>query len=69
MSSPARSSTIMRDLDRALLVGSGAVILGGCALGVLIGGQLSHRLRKAAAAANQVAEGRTDVRVRSAIGG
>lgn len=64
-----RSSTIMRDLDRALLVGSGAVILGGCALGVLIGGQLSHRLRKAAAAANQVAEGRTDVRVRSAIGG
>ncbi|GGU44704.1 two-component system sensor histidine kinase CseC [Streptomyces diastaticus] len=64
-----RSSTIMRDLDRALLAGSGAVILGGCALGVLIGGQLSHRLRKAATAAGQVAEGRTDVRVRSAIGG
>lgn len=64
-----RSSTIMRDLDQALLIGSIAVVLGGCALGVLIGGQLSRRLRKAAVAAGQVAQGRTDVRVRAAIGG
>ncbi|WP_190193494.1 two-component system sensor histidine kinase CseC [Streptomyces minutiscleroticus] len=64
-----RSATIMKDLDRALLIGSIAVVFGGCALGVLIGGQLSRRLRKAAAAAGQVAKGDTDVRVRDAIGG
>ncbi|MFF6997790.1 two-component system sensor histidine kinase CseC [Streptomyces sp. NPDC008313] len=64
-----RSSTVMKDLDRALLIGSIAVVFGGCALGVLIGGQLSRRLRKAAAAANQVAKGETEVRVRDAIGG
>lgn len=38
-----RSSTIMRDLDRALIIGSVSVVFGGCALGVLIGGQLSRR--------------------------
>lgn len=43
-----RSATIMKDLDRALLIGSVCVVVGGCALGVLIGGQLSRRLRKAA---------------------
>ena len=45
------------------------MVFGGCALGVLIGGQLSRRLRKAAAAAGNVAQGNTDVRVRDAIGG
>ncbi|WP_369234122.1 two-component system sensor histidine kinase CseC [Streptomyces sp. R21] len=64
-----RSTTVMSDLDQALIIGSIAVVFGGCALGVLIGGQLSRRLRKAAAAANQVAMGDTDVRVRDAIGG
>ncbi|MGX2996532.1 two-component system sensor histidine kinase CseC [Streptomyces sp. JNUCC 64] len=64
-----RSATIMRDLDRALIIGSIAVVLGGCALGVLVGGQLSRRLRKAAAAAGQVAQGNTEVRVVEAIGG
>lgn len=59
-----RSSTIMRDLDRALIIGSVSVVFGGCALGVLIGGQLSRRLRKAAAAAGRVAQGNTDERVR-----
>jgi signal transduction histidine kinase len=59
----------MNDLDQALVIGSIAVVLGGSALGVLIGGQLSGRLRKAAAAANEVARGETDVRVREAIGG
>ena len=64
-----RSTDILKDLDQALVIGSIAVVLGGSALGVLIGGQLSRRLRKAAAAANQVARGESDVRVRDAIGG
>ncbi|MEU3031315.1 two-component system sensor histidine kinase CseC [Streptomyces incarnatus] len=66
---PDRSMDVMKDLDQALVIGSIAVVLGGSALGVLIGGQLSGRLRKAAAAANQVARGETEVRVREAIGG
>ncbi|MGW2716424.1 two-component system sensor histidine kinase CseC [Streptomyces sp. NPDC001492] len=66
---PDRSTNVMKDLDQALVIGSIAVVLGGSALGVLIGGQLSRRLRKAAAAANQVARGESDVRVRDAIGG
>ncbi|MGW2650587.1 two-component system sensor histidine kinase CseC [Streptomyces sp. NPDC001393] len=66
---PDRSTDVMKDLDSALVIGSVAVVFGGSALGVLIGGQLSGRLRKAAAAANQVAKGETDVRVREAIGG
>ncbi|MEU2678636.1 two-component system sensor histidine kinase CseC [Streptomyces sp. NPDC007107] len=64
-----RSATIMGDLDRALVIGSVSVVFGGCALGVLIGGQLSRRLRKAAAAAGKVAQGNTEVRVREAVGG
>ncbi|MFG2134889.1 two-component system sensor histidine kinase CseC [Streptomyces sp. NPDC048751] len=64
-----RSINILKDLDQALVIGSIAVVFGGSALGVLIGGQFSRRLRKAAAAANQVARGETDVRVRDAIGG
>ncbi|WP_189711548.1 two-component system sensor histidine kinase CseC [Streptomyces phaeofaciens] len=64
-----RSTDILNDLDQALVIGSIAAVLGGSALGVLIGGQLSRRLRKAATAANQVAKGEPDVRVRDAIGG
>ncbi|MET7715120.1 two-component system sensor histidine kinase CseC [Streptomyces sp. NPDC005407] len=64
-----RSATVMKDLDRALIIGSVSVVFGGCALGVLIGGQLSRRLRKAAAAARNVAQGNTEVRVRDAISG
>ncbi|SCD31013.1 Signal transduction histidine kinase [Streptomyces sp. TverLS-915] len=64
-----RKQRIMQDLDQALVIGSIAVVLGGSALGVLIGGQLSRRLRKAAAAAREVARGRRDVQVRQAIGG
>ncbi|MFJ8933640.1 two-component system sensor histidine kinase CseC [Streptomyces sp. NPDC102364] len=64
-----RSATVMKDLDKALLIGSISVVLGGSALGVLIGGQLSRRLRKAASAARDVAAGQSDVRVRRAIGG
>lgn len=64
-----RNADVMKDLDQALIIGSIAVVFGGSALGVLIGGQLSRRLRKAAAAANRVAKGERDVRVRDAIGG
>ncbi|MBC9717958.1 HAMP domain-containing histidine kinase [Streptomyces sp. TRM66268-LWL] len=64
-----RSASIMSDLDQALIIGSIAVVFGGSALGVLIGGQFSGRLRKAATAANKVAQGQTEVRVRDAIGG
>ncbi|WP_327354304.1 two-component system sensor histidine kinase CseC [Streptomyces sp. NBC_01304] len=64
-----RSTTVMKDLDQALVIGSIAVVFGGCALGVLVGGQLSRRLRKAASAANLVAAGESNVRVRDAIGG
>ncbi|MER5951909.1 two-component system sensor histidine kinase CseC [Streptomyces sp. NPDC001904] len=64
-----RSATVMKDLDQALIIGSIAVVFGGSALGVLIGGQLSRRLRKAASAAREVAQGQTHVRVRDAIGG
>jgi signal transduction histidine kinase len=60
---------VLSDLDRALLLGSLVVVLGGCALGVLVGGQLSRRLRKAAVAAGEVARGDSAVRVRDAIGG
>ncbi|WP_236243265.1 two-component system sensor histidine kinase CseC [Streptomyces sp. CC228A] len=66
---PDRSATIMKRLDEALIVGSVSVVFGGSALGVLIGGRLSRRLRKAATAAGKVAQGNTDVRVREAIGG
>ncbi|MFH8369057.1 two-component system sensor histidine kinase CseC [Streptomyces sp. NPDC018031] len=60
---------VLRDLDRALIIGSVAVVLGGTALGVLIGDQLSRRLRKAAMAARKLAQGDSEVRVREAIGG
>ncbi|OKK18533.1 histidine kinase [Streptomyces sp. CB00455] len=63
------SANMVRDLDRALVVGSLAVVVGGSALGVLIGGQISRRLRKAAAAAQRVAHGDPEVRVRDEVGG
>lgn len=36
-----RSTDILKDLDQALVIGSIAAVLGGSALGVLIGGQLA----------------------------
>lgn len=61
--------SVLAALDRTLVLGSLTVVFGGTALGVLIGGQLSRRLRKAAVAARQVADGDADVRVRDALGG
>ncbi|MEU2396169.1 two-component system sensor histidine kinase CseC [Streptomyces sp. NPDC007369] len=63
------SAKLVRDLDQALVVGSLTAVVAGAALGVLIGGQISSRLRKAAAAAQRVAHGDPDVRVRDAVGG
>ncbi|MGO4424537.1 HAMP domain-containing protein, partial [Streptomyces sp. MCAF7] len=60
---------VLDDLDRVLVLGSVSVVMGGIALGVLIGDQLSRRLRKAATAARKLAEGDSEVRVREAIGG
>ncbi|BDM73065.1 sensor protein CseC [Streptomyces nigrescens] len=60
---------VLDDLDQALLIGSTAVVVGGCALGVLVGGRLSKRLRKAAAAAGKLADGDTSVRIRDEVGG
>ncbi|MBW1598963.1 HAMP domain-containing sensor histidine kinase [Streptomyces sp. JJ38] len=61
--------SVLADLDRTLVVGAGTVVVGSTALGVLVGGQLSRRLRKAATAAGRVAAGDAEVRVRDAIGG
>ncbi|MFI8342984.1 two-component system sensor histidine kinase CseC [Streptomyces sp. NPDC085639] len=67
---PFRESTnLLPDLDRALVIGGLSAVIGGSALGVLIGGQISRRLRKAAAASQRVAHGDPDVRVRDAVGG
>ncbi|MGW6785367.1 two-component system sensor histidine kinase CseC [Streptomyces sp. NPDC054987] len=63
------SANLLPDLDRALVIGGLAAVIAGSALGVLIGGQISRRLRKAAAAAQRVAHGDPDVRVRDAVGG
>lgn len=59
---------VLDDLDQALVIGSTAVVVGGCALGVLVGGRLSQRLRKAAAAAGKLADGDTSVRIRDEVG-
>lgn len=61
--------SVLDDLDQALVAGSLAVVVGGTAIGVLVGGRMSRRLRKAATAARKVADGDTQVRVREAIGG
>ncbi|KRV48911.1 histidine kinase [Wenjunlia vitaminophila] len=58
----------LRRMDQVLRVGSVLVVLSGTALGILIGGQLSRRLRKAAVAARELAGGATEVRVQEAIG-
>ncbi|MGW6984413.1 two-component system sensor histidine kinase CseC [Streptomyces sp. NPDC054932] len=63
------ATNLIADLDRALVIGGLSAVIGGSALGVLIGGQISRRLRKAAAAAQRVAHGDPDVRVRDAVGG
>lgn len=60
--------SVLDDLGRTLILGSLSVVAGSTALGVLIGSQLSRRLRQAATAAVRVTEGDADARVREAIG-
>ncbi|MFF4955278.1 two-component system sensor histidine kinase CseC [Streptomyces chattanoogensis] len=60
---------VLDDTDQALMFGFAGVVLAGSAVGVLVGGRLSKRLRKAAAAAGKLAEGDTAVRIRDEVGG
>jgi signal transduction histidine kinase len=61
--------SVLVDLDGTLVAASITVVVGGAAMGVLIGGRMSRRLRKAATAARKVADGDQRVRVREAVGG
>jgi signal transduction histidine kinase len=58
----------LRQLDNALILGSGGVLVLAAVLGVLLGGRLSRRLRRAAVAARQVAEGDATLSVGAEIG-
>jgi signal transduction histidine kinase len=58
----------LRQLDSALVVGSAAVLVLASVLGVLLGGRLSRRLRRAAVAARRVAEGDATLSVGEEIG-
>lgn len=58
----------LRQLDNALILGSGGVLVLAAVLGVLLGGRLSRRLRRAAVAARRVAEGDATLSVGAEIG-
>ncbi|WP_344108709.1 sensor histidine kinase [Nocardiopsis rhodophaea] len=58
----------LASLDRVLVMGALTVVALGAGAGVVIGAQLSVRLRRAAAAAGRVAEGDRSTRVSAAIG-
>lgn len=58
----------LASLDRDLLVGALTVVALGAGAGVVIGARLSARLRRAAGAAGQVADGDRSTRVSAAIG-
>nr|WP_246422032.1 HAMP domain-containing sensor histidine kinase [Nocardiopsis mwathae] len=59
----------LSSLDRVLVLGSLTVVALGAGAGVVIGAQLSVRLRRAASAAGRVADGDRRTRVSAAIGG
>jgi signal transduction histidine kinase len=58
----------LAQLDNVLIIGSLAVLGLGSVLGVVLGGRLSKRLRRAAVAARKVAEGDSTTRVGDTIG-
>jgi signal transduction histidine kinase len=58
----------LRQLDNALILGSAAVLVLASVLGVVLGGRLSKRLRRAAVAARRVADGDATLSVKDEIG-
>lgn len=58
----------LRQLDNALILGSAGVFVLASVLGVLLGGRLSRRLRRAATAARRVADGDATLTVGAEVG-
>ncbi|HEX2132724.1 MAG TPA: HAMP domain-containing sensor histidine kinase [Actinophytocola sp.] len=58
----------LAQLDNVLIIGSSGVLLLGSVLGVVLGGPLSRRLRRAAVAARRVADGDASTTVGDTIG-
>jgi signal transduction histidine kinase len=58
----------LRQLDNALILGSGGVLVLASILGVVLGARLSRRLRRAAVAARRVADGDASLSVGEEIG-
>ena len=58
----------LRQLDNALIIGSVGVLVLASVLGVVLGGRLSRRLRRAAVAARLVAVGASTLTVESEVG-
>lgn len=59
----------LQQLDNALIIGAGGVLVLATILGVVLGARLSKRLRRAAVAARRVAEGDATLSVGEEIGG
>jgi signal transduction histidine kinase len=58
----------LRQLDNVLILGSSAVLVAAAVLGIVLGGRLSRRLRRAAVAARRVADGDATLSVGEEIG-
>jgi signal transduction histidine kinase len=58
----------LKQLDNVLILGSAAVLVLATVLGIVLGGRLSKRLRRAAVAARRVAEGDASLSVGAEIG-
>ncbi len=67
-SSYADRDATLRQLDRVLAIGSAAVLVLASVLGIVLGGRLSRRLRRAAVAARRVADGDATLSVGAEIG-
>lgn len=67
-SSYADRDEALRQLDNVLILGSAAVLVLATVLGIVLGGRLSRRLRRAAVAARRVADGDATLSVGAEIG-
>ena len=67
-SSYADRDATLRQLDNVLVLGSAAVLVLATVLGIVLGGRLSRRLRRAAVAARRVADGDATLSVGEEIG-